>query len=187
MASTLQNAIEFFKAFGLFDVVLPFLLVFTIIFAILEKTRILGHEGDKDVQTPRKNLDAMVAFVVALLVVATNKVVTAINESLPNVVLLIVISMSFLLMLGIFWQSKEFDFKSDHPVWYTIFTILLFIGLIFIYLNALKTNKGESWLDYVFGFIGRNTGGSVLGSIIFLGVMIAAIAIVVRSPKRGNN
>ena len=44
MASTLQNAIEFFKAFGLFDIVLPFLLVFTIIYAILEKTRILGHE-----------------------------------------------------------------------------------------------------------------------------------------------
>ena len=37
MASVLGNTIEFFTRFGMFDVVLPFLLVFTIVFAILEK------------------------------------------------------------------------------------------------------------------------------------------------------
>ena len=183
MASTLQNAIEFFKAFGLFDVVLPFLLVFTIIYAILEKTRILGHEGD-DLKTPKRNLDAMVSFVVALLVVATNKVVTAINEALPNVVLLIVIFMSFLLMLGIFWKSEEFDFKSKEHTWYVVFSVLLFIGLIIVFLNALKLDSGQSWFEYILSFIGKNSGGSVLGSIIFLGIMIAAIAVVVRGPRR---
>ena len=183
MASTLQSAIEFFRAFGLFDVVLPFLLVFTIIFAILEKTRILGQE---DKETPKKNLDAMVSFVVALLVVATNKVVTAINKSLPNVVLLIVVFLSFLLMLGIFWKSEEFDFKGKHPAWYTAFSVILFIGLIFVFLDALTMDDGKTWLEYLLSFIGKNSGGSVLGSIVFLGVTIAAIFVVVNGPKKGD-
>lgn len=182
MASTLQNAIEFFRAFGLFDVVLPFLLIFTIIFAILEKTRILGHEGDEK-QTPKKNLNAMVAFVVALLVVATNKVVSAINASLPNVVLLIVVFLSFLLMLGIFWQDGEFDFKKMHGTWYSIFTVLLFIGLIIIFMDAIKLDNGQSWLDYLINFAGNGGSGSVFGSVVFLVIMLAAIAFVVRGPK----
>ncbi len=181
MASSLQNAIEFFRAFGLFDVVLPFLLVFTIVFAILEKTRILGTE-DKD-GPPKRNLDAMVAFVVALLVVATNKVVTAINKSLPNAVLLIVVFLSFLLMLGLFWKSGEFNFREDHKPWYTAFSIILFIGLIIIFMDALTLDNGQTWLQYILSFIGKGSSGSVFGSIIFLGVTIAAILVVVRGPK----
>src|SRR3990167_8357987 len=104
MVSPLQNAIQFFKEFGLFDVVLPFLLVFAIIFAILEKTMVLGSEGKGDSAKPKKNLNAMVAFVVAMLVVATNKIVTAINEALPNIVLIIVAFVAFLLMIGVFMK-----------------------------------------------------------------------------------
>lgn len=184
MASSLQNAIEFFRAFGLFDVVLPFLLVFTIVFAILEKTRILGTE-DKE-GTPKRNLDAMVAFVAALLVVATNKVVTAINKSLPNVVLLIVVFLSFLLMLGLFWKSEEFDFRKDQHGWYVGFCILLFIGLIIIFMDAMTLDNGQTWLRYILSFIGKDTGGSVFGSIIFLAVTIGAILVVTRGPRKGG-
>ena len=99
MASPLANAIEFLQKFGLFDIILPFLLVFTLVFAILEKTKILGVE-DTEKKTPKKNLNSMVAFVTALLVVATNKVVTTINAALPNIILLLVVSFAFLLLLS---------------------------------------------------------------------------------------
>ncbi len=91
MVSPLGKAVEFLRDFGLFDVILPFLLVFTITFAVLEKTRILGtikiHGSDDTI--PNKNLNSMVAFSVALLVVATANIVRAINESLPNIILLL--------------------------------------------------------------------------------------------------
>ena len=90
MVSPLASAVNFFKEFGLFDVVLPFLLVFAIIFAILEKTRILGTEKIDKEDVPRRNLNTIVAFVIGMLVIATNKIVTAINQALPNVVLLAV-------------------------------------------------------------------------------------------------
>ena len=46
MASTLQGTIEFLKEFGLFDVILPFLLIFAITYAILSKSGILGENKD---------------------------------------------------------------------------------------------------------------------------------------------
>ena len=48
--SVLGGVIDVFERIGVYDVVLPFILVFTIVFAILEKTRVLGVEvyGDKE-------------------------------------------------------------------------------------------------------------------------------------------
>jgi len=72
MASVLGNVIQFFEKIGIYDVVLPFLLTFTIIFAILEKTKVLGTFGkEKD---SKKNLNAMVAFVMGFLVIASEKI-----------------------------------------------------------------------------------------------------------------
>ena len=72
MPSPLEIAVNFLKDFGFFDVVLPFLLVFTIVFAVLEKTLILGKEENNK---PKKNIDAMVAFSIALFVVAASNIV----------------------------------------------------------------------------------------------------------------
>jgi len=51
MASPFRNTLDFFDNIGIFDVVLPFLLVFTIVFALLERTKVFGVEeieGKKD-------------------------------------------------------------------------------------------------------------------------------------------
>ena len=105
MVTPLGKAIEFFRDFGLFDVVLPFLLVFTIVFAILEKTKILGTVKVGGNDLPNKNLNSMVAFVFGLLVVATANVVRAINESLPNIIILVVAAVSYLIMIGVFFKT----------------------------------------------------------------------------------
>ena len=118
MASVLRGTIEFLQDFGLFDVVLPFLLIFAIIFAILEKTLILGKESDGG---PKKNLNSIVALVIALLFVSANKAVNIISTALPNIALMIVIAVSFLMMLGVFWKTEEFDFKDNESKWYVAF------------------------------------------------------------------
>ncbi len=180
MASPLSNAIEFLKDFGLFDVVLPFLLVFTFVFAILEKTKILGTETDG--KTPKKNLDAMVSFVFALLVVATNKIVSAINQALPNVVLLIVIFVTFLLVIGVFFKTGEIDFRKEHKGLYISFVIVSIISLILIFLDAIKTSTNESWLDVVVNYVVNNIEGSVISGFVFLIVVIFAIVYITHSP-----
>ncbi|MEW6063501.1 MAG: hypothetical protein AB1571_03995 [Nanoarchaeota archaeon] len=182
MASPLANAIEFFKNFGLFDVVLPFLLVFTIVFAILEKSKILGTEDGKS----KKNLDSTVAFVVALLVVATNRIVTALNLALPNIVLLLVIGVSFLLLLGVFSKSEEMEFRKMHKGWYATFVAILFIGVVLIFLNSIILDSGESWLSYAWNYMLTKWEGSVVASIIFLLIVVLAIIFITMSPKSSS-
>ncbi|MDP7506475.1 MAG: hypothetical protein QF362_03470, partial [Candidatus Woesearchaeota archaeon] len=57
--SAFREALIFFGEIGIYDVVLPFLLVFTIIFAILEKTKVFGMEEVDGVKVTRKNLNAI--------------------------------------------------------------------------------------------------------------------------------
>ena len=185
MVTPLGKAIEFFREFGLFDVVLPFLLTFTIVFAILEKTRILGTAKLKDgSEVSNKNLNSMVAFVIGLLVVATANVVGFINEALPNIIIVVVIVFSYLIMLGLFLKTEEFNFKEKHPKWFTAFMIIIFIAVLAISANAIKIDEeGHTALEAALSFFIENWSGAVVTSIIFLIVIIFAIFAVVRTPK----
>ena len=140
--SVFRGVIQFFGELGIYDIVLPFLLIFTIVFAILEKTRILGLEDIEGKKYPRKNLNAMVAFVLAFLVIASTQLVAVINQVMANVVLLLILSVSFLMLVGVFFKDQEFSFEQ-FPGWIKFLMILMFIGVIIIFLNALD------WLKYI--------------------------------------
>ena len=178
--SPLVNAIQFFQSFGLFDVVLPFLLIFTIVFAILEKTMILGSDNGK----PKKNVDSMVSFILALLVVASNKIVTAINIAMPNIILLMVISISFLMLIGTFATTGEFNFKQGHPTYYAAFVAFLLAGTIIIFLYAIKLDSGKSWLEYSYDYVMRSWGGSIVSSFLLLAIIIGAILFITRGTDK---
>lgn len=186
MVSPLVNAVDFFKEFGLFDVILPFLLVFSIVFAILEKTRILGEEKIKDVSMPKRSLNATVAFVMGMLVVATNKIVTAINTALPNVVFLAVIIISFLMLVGIFFKEGEFDFANKEKGWVVVFMFVLLILIGLIFLDSIQADSGESWLTVGFNYVVDNASGPVVTSLIFLIVTLVAILFIMKKPSSGE-
>ena len=181
MVTPLGKAVEFFRDFGLFDVVLPFLLVFTIVFAILEKTRILGVLKTKEGEIPNKNLNAMVACVMGVLVVGTVHVVGFINKALPNIMLVIIIAFGYLLMLGIFLKTEEFNFSDKHKGWYRAFMIIMFIAVIAISANAIIINEaGNTALEAALSFLIDNWDGAVVTSIIFLVVMLYAIKYITK-------
>lgn len=183
MASPLANAIEFFKEFGLFDVILPFILVFSVIFAILEKTRLLGTEEVGGKQIPRKNLNSMVAVVFAFLVVATNKIVNAINIALPNIVLLIILVISFLLMVGIFYKTEELEFSRKYRLLTNWMVGFLLFFTILIFLGSIQTEAGESWLGIGWDYAATHTSEPVVTSLIFVAVAIIAIIFITVKPK----
>lgn len=171
MPSTLANALSFFRDFGVFDVILPFLLVFTVVYAILQKTELLGKD--------KSNLDAMVAFVIGLLVVAATKVVGIINEALPQVMLLVVVSLSFLLMLGIFARPDKTFFDSIGTKFMNGIMIIFSIAVVLIFLGVIENSRGESWLEYGWNFMIDNWNGAILGSIVLFIIFIGAIFYVV--------
>jgi len=181
MASPLESAIDFLKDFGFFNVVLPFLLTFTLVFAILEKTKILGTEEVEGQHVAKRNLNAMFAFVVALLVVATPPIVGVITQSLPQITLLLLVIISFMLLIGTLAGSDEFKFKGKTLIG---FGIAMVVGVLLIFLGAIRTESDESLLTAIIDWIGAEWGGTVFAAIILLIIITLAIWVVVGGGKK---
>ena len=171
-----RGVIDFMGELGVYDIILPFLLVFTIVFAILEKTKILGLEKVGDVEVTKKNLNAMVALIAAFLVIASAQLVSVINEVLSNVVLLLLLAISFLLLVGVFFTGeKEFSLEN-YPTWIKFFMFAMFIGIVVIFLNALD------WLHFITDVF-EYWDATWAASIIFLVVILIFIWIITMDPK----
>ncbi|MBU0999623.1 hypothetical protein KKG24_04995 [Patescibacteria group bacterium] len=183
MTSPLVNAIEFLKEFGFFDVVLPFLLVFSITFAVLEKTRILGVESDG--KTPKKQINSMVAFVIGMIVVATNKIVTILNEAIPNIVLLLVMIVLFLMLAGTLAKNDKDGFKLDSNLQTTLVIVSL-ISIIIILLTTISLDNGMSVWDTFWDWLIVSWSGTIFASILLGLVVIGAMFMIVKPSFKGN-
>lgn len=175
--SVFGQVILFFDRLGIYDVVLPFLLTFTIMFAILERTRVLGIEKVDDVELTKKNLNAMVAFVIAFLVVASSRMVAIINDAMPNIVMLVLVSISFLMLAYTFYGENDELKLSDG--WRNFMMGVMFIGVAAVFAHAIPY-KGRPWLEYAWDYVLGNYASTGLGSII---MMILLIGIVVWVTK----
>lgn len=185
MASTFRGIIDFFHEIGMYDVVIPFLLIFTVTFAMLEKSKVLGviDLGDKKTET-RKNLNAMVAFSIGFIGIASSKLVSIINEGLGHVVILLISIFAFLLLAGTMFSDKDKIFEDKSMVRIRNGTIgVFFFAIILIFLNAVKTDNGESWLNIGWKLIARYWDSSVIGSIILLVIIGVFVGYITKEKK----
>ena len=173
--SVFRGVITFLGKIGVYDVILPFLLVFTIVFAILEKTKVLGTEKVEGKSLTKKNLNSIVAFVVSFLVIASTKLVSVINQAMADMVLLLILVVCFLMLVGVFFGSKEVTLEN-FPGWTKFFMVVMFIGIVLIFLNALD------WLQYVAAlFIYWDSQWA--SAIILLIVVLAFMVYITKDSK----
>ncbi|MEK6984625.1 MAG: hypothetical protein AABX33_08685 [Nanoarchaeota archaeon] len=169
MATPFRQVLDFFDSIGLFDVVLPFLLVFTIVFAILEKTKVLGQEEIEGKKYTKKNLNAIAAFSIAFLVIASSQLVEIITTVSANAVIVLFLSVLFLMLVGSFHKEGEPMYLQGG--WKLAFMGIVFASIMGIFLDAIKTKDGESWLEKLLSFSSNGTD-EVIGSVILLGLMV---------------
>lgn len=181
MATPFREVIEFFDTIGLFDVVLPFLLVFTIVFAILEKTKVLGTEEIEGKKYTKKNLNAIASFVMAFLVVASSELVEIITKVSSNAVIVLFLAVLFLLLVGSFYKEGEPVFLEGG--WKIVFMIIVFIAIIGIFLDAIKTSDGRTWLERLADFSGSG-GDELAGSVILLALIVLFVVYAVKEPAK---
>lgn len=178
--SMLGETLGFLDRLGIFDVVLPFLLVFTIVFAIMEKTKVLGTEKGES----RKNLNSMTAFVVSFFVVASSQLVGTISTAMANMVLLLLLSISFMILVGSFHGEQGKDGFQLPDSWKRVFIPLMFVGIITVFLDAIKKDN-KSWLQHLFDFLERNWDNEWVLSL-FLILAIVGIMAYITGGFSGN-
>jgi hypothetical protein len=153
-----RNLIMSLENVGVLDVIMPFILIFTIIYAVLQKTKILGRGENGE---PRKNFNVVIALVMALAVVIPHvtgrtsyygvgvvDVVDIINGALPNVALVAVIIIMILIVIGVF--GKEFDIGEGYG---GIFVILAFLIVGFIFAASagwFAQGSLPRWLYFIY-------------------------------------
>ena len=113
------------------DYILPFVLVFTLIFAILEKTKLLG-DG-------KKQIDALVAGVVGLILIASpaSEIVVLL---MPFLAVSAVILLVFMLLYGFIHGKTEGDVLGKW--WKIAFSIILVLGLVTVLLMISGCRPG---------------------------------------------
>ncbi len=97
LLNTLQNI-------GFYDFILPFLLVFTIVFAILEKTKIFGKTENNEA---KRNINAVVALVLGLLMINQFEIIQSLNTFLPKISFFIIIALMVLILFGLFGANVD--------------------------------------------------------------------------------
>jgi len=97
-----RDLIYALDSMGIADVLLPFLLIFTVVFAVLQKSQPLGE---------KKEYNVVIALIMGLLVViphvmgwypADSDVVVIMNKALPNIAVVLVAILMVLMLVGIF-------------------------------------------------------------------------------------
>jgi len=165
MAFDMKDSIVFMEDYGIYDVVLPFILVFTLVFAILEKIKIFGKES--------RRYNAVIALVMALLFVAATHLVEALNKYLPVLGLVLAAFLGLMLMLGIFGVKE--GGPGQRLFWIIAGAVAIAIGLT--YIPQIGGVLGD-----IFGSLSEYSG-----VFIMLVIVAGIIAWAIKGPSEGKS
>lgn len=158
------ETIDYLVNIGVYDVLLPFLLIFSIIFAILEKTKILGDK--------KTNINVVVSVVIGLLLIVQKGIVEIINLFLPRVSLIIVVILMFLLVVAMV-AGKEFTGLKG-----TTLGVAIIIIIVAIVMALTSPPLGNGY------FLSQGDRDALLRIGIPLLVLFGVIALVTAQPKK---
>lgn len=163
MATILQAPI-------LTDFLYPFLLIFFIVFAILQKTKILG-DG-------KAQLDAFVSLVVGLIFVSAvfPKIVVS------NLILFLAVAMVIIFVGLLLWGFINGGSANIGKKMKIFLAIIMFIALIFAIISITGFGGGiENLFTTIFSFLfNSNWSGTFWANFLLIALIIGAILVVIK-------
>jgi len=177
-----QNILYRMEYWGLSDVILPFILIFTVVFAVMQKVKPLGP----DAQT--KQFNAVISLVMALAVVIphvlgyypTNAdIVNIINAALPQVSIVLVAILMVLLIVGLFGGKAEWG--GGLSGWIAFFAFIL---VVYIF------GRAAGWFEYLPSWLYWLDNPDTQAMLIVVAIFAIIIYYVTKEPlppeKRGQ-
>jgi hypothetical protein len=152
-------------------VVYPFLLIFVLVFAILQKSKILGEY--------KRQIDALIALSIALIFVAFGWATDIVTKMMPFLAIALVTILVFMLIFGFVASDKEgLEIPKPLKIVGAVFaTVVVVISLI------VATGQWNIIYDSLFGAEGIS---DVWVNIILVVVVVAAVAAVIFTGGKSN-
>ncbi len=157
---TFGELLSYMEQAGFFAYVLPFLLIFALVFGILTRTQIFKNN---------KAINAVLAFVVGLLALQFDFVPIFFSEIFPRLGVGLAIILALLILAGLFFDPKNKLINYS----------LLAVGVIIFFVVLIQT---AGWVGWTSGFFLYNSWPT----IVMIIVVLAVVALVVNSlgPKK---
>lgn len=167
------------ESFGLSDVILPFLLIFTVVFAILQKIKPFGEDQDR-----QKGYNIIIALVMALAVVIPHvmgyypsdaDVVNIINKALPQVSIILVAVLMVILILGLF---------GGKPTWGSSLSGWVAIAATVVVLYIF--GRAAGWFTYLPNWLYWLDNPDTQAMILIVAVFALVIWFITKEPKKDD-
>ncbi len=153
---TIVDILNQWQNVGVFDYVLPFLLIFTIVFGILEATNIVGKN---------KGVHVIIALVVGLLALRMGFMQTFFAEIFPRLGVGLAVILALLIMTGLFINKAE----AKYWMWG-----IAAVGIVIWMIVLVGSLNVVGWFGSS-SFYG-DYAGLIIGAVLLIGVIIAVVA-----------
>ena len=161
MAVDLRGIFAYWESIGVFDIVLPFFLVFAIAYSIFSTTKVL-HDN---------KINGIISAVIGILFVQNTYLVGLLQSFVPNVAMLIIVILMFFLVAGTFLGPKQ-ESKT--------FAIVGIASIVFV-IWALSTQSG--YLNYGYG---SYFDDQTIAILVLVAIFVGVIWFVTKPPTGGN-
>ena len=154
---TIGNLLFQWEQAGVFAYILPFLLIFAVVFGILAKTKIFDNKG----------LNAIIALAIGILALQFNFVSVFFSEIFPRLGIALSIILVVLIILGLFINPKN----KGWMIGMSVVAVLVAVVVVFSSLDSYTWYTGSGigyWLGY--------NWATVVGVLVFVGLLIGIIA-----------
>jgi len=147
---TIADILNQWQSIGIFDFMLPFLLIFALVYGILTATNILGGQ---------KGIDLIIALVVGFMALQLDFVSLFFRDLFPRLAVGIVILLTLFILVGMFIP------KDERRFWFWGFGAIAFIIFLVIIGKSLDQFSYAGSIDQYIGYI--------IGAVLVIGLIIA--------------
>jgi len=179
IVNPLRNAVDIIEAFGFFNVVLPFILVYALVYGVLIKTDLFNFKSSPQGQ----NVSNVIAMASAFFVVASTDIVNQMLGIIPQATFMLVVLL-FILMIFAMMGVSDNDWFGNNSLFGRFKGVLAIIVVsVFLLMIDAGSPKGipivRQFNELLLGKSTFMVGSEALGTLIGVSMVLLFPVIII--------